>query len=180
MRVASVVDRGKWYIEYVLPIKISMEIPPEKRRLFYLVSVPVFLVGLVLGAFLASYVFFMAKDKLCSLWQSAPPKVNTVLTSGQIEKAASLQQNTTIFGKVTAKDASSFTLQFSITNPLDTKNATTTTAKVSFDASKDEVIVIKQGSTAKPISGTFGDIKVDQLVLLKVLNDVKTVYITSP
>ena len=58
---------------------LIMEIPPEKKPIFYLVSIPVFVAGLVLGALIVSYVFFKTKDRICLL--SQPPKINTGLTS---------------------------------------------------------------------------------------------------
>ena len=159
-----------------------MDIPPEKKPLFYLVSVPVFLVGLVLGSLLVIYVFFKTKDRICLL--SQPPKINTELTSAQVQGATSLEQNRPIFGKDLATDAGSFTLQFFVANPLDTKNSTTTSVKVSFDQKKDEVIKLKQVpatsgvSSVKETKAAFGDIKVGEQVLLKILDGKKWVYLT--
>ena len=121
---------------------LIMEIPPEKKPLFYLVSVPVFLVGLVLGALLVSYVFFKTKDTMCLLNQ--PAEVNTELTASQIQQAASVEQNRTIFGKILATDAGSFTLQFFVANPLDSKNSTTTSVKIPFDPKVDEAFTLNE------------------------------------
>ncbi len=85
-------------------------------------------------------------------------------------------------GKVVSKDASSFTLQLSIANPLDTKNSTTTVVKVPFDATKDEVIITRQDvktSAVDTIKASFNDVKVGSIILLKILNGKKTVYISS-
>jgi len=158
-----------------------MEIPPEKKPLFYLVSVPVFLAGIALGVLVVSYVFFKTKDTFCPLWQ--PPKVNTELTASQMQQATSVEQNRTIFGKVLATEASSFKLQFFLANPLDSGNSTTTSVNIPFDQEKDEVIKLKpvstQGvSTVKETKGSFGDIKVGEQVLVKILDGKKTVYIT--
>ena len=158
-----------------------MDIPPEKKPLFYLVSVPVFLVGLVLGSLLVIYVFFKTKDRICLL--SQPPKINTELTSAQVQGATSLEQNRTIFGKVTATEASSFKLQFFLANPLDSRNSTTTSVNIPFDQNKDEVMklrtVLTQGvSTVKETKASFSDIKVGEQVLLKILDGKKWVYLT--
>ena len=161
---------------------LIMDIPPEKKPMFYLVSIPVFIAGLVLGTLIISYVFFKTKDRICLLNQ--PAEVNTELTANQIQRAASLEQNRTIFGKVLATDAGSFTLQFFVANPLDTKNSTTTSVKVSFDQNKDEVIKLSSvtatpaASSVKEAKGSFGDIKVGDLVLLKILDGKKWVYLT--
>ena len=171
-----------FYAELCSIILLIMEIPPEKKPLFYLVSIPVFLVGLILGVLIVSYVFFKTKDMLCLV--SQPPKINTELTPAQVQRATSLDQNRTIFGKVTSAEASSFTLQFSIVNPLDTKNSTTTSVKVTFDEQKDEVIKLKQvpaasgASSVKETKGSFSDIKVGEQVLLKILDGKKWVYLT--
>lgn len=157
-----------------------MEIPPEKKPLFYLVSIPVFLVGLVLGALVVSYVFFKTKDTVCRLWQT--PQVSTELTPNQIQQAVSLRQDRELFGKVTSKDAGSFTLQVFVTNPLDSKNSTTTAVKISFDPKADAVVTLKKSvnsSTIKETPATFDAIKVGGQVLLKILDGKKTVYITS-
>lgn len=161
-----------------------MEIPSEKKPLFYLVSVPVFLVGLVLGVLIVSYVFFQTKDAVCRLWQP-PPQVNIGLTERQMEMAGYLERNRNIFGTVTSKDAGSFTLRFSVVNPLDTKNSTTTSVKIPFDQQKDEVIKLKTvpatptTSSVKEIKVSFSDIKVGEQVLLKILDGKKTVYIPT-
>ena len=158
-----------------------MDIPPEKKPIFYLVSIPVFVAGLVLGALIVSYVFFKTKDTMCLLNQ--PAEVNTELTANQIQRAASLEQNRTMFGTVASKEASSFKLQFFLANPLDTKNSTTTSVRVPFDQEKDEVIKLKpvstQGvSTVKETRGSFSDVKVGEQILVKILDGKKTVYIT--
>lgn len=158
-----------------------MEIPPEKKPMFYLVSVPVFLVGLVLGALIVSYVFFKTKDTVCRLWQ-APPKINTDLTSQQIQQAVSPEQNKNMFGRVTAKDAGSFTLQLFVANPLDSKNSTTTAVKISFDPKADAVVTLTKtanSSTIKETPATFDAIKVGVQVVVKILDGKKTVYIPS-
>lgn len=160
---------------------VYMEIPPEKKPLFYLVSVPVFLVGLVIGALLTSYVFFKTKDTIYRISQSQ--QVSAELTSTQIQQAASIERNRTIFGKVTATEASSFTLQFPLVNPLDTRNSTTTSVKIPFDPGVDEVIKLetvpaRTSSTVKESKASFSDIKVGEQVLLKILDGKKTVYIT--
>lgn len=159
-----------------------MEIPTEKNPLFYLVSVPVFLVGIALGALLISYLFFQTKDAICRLNQQLP-QVNTGLTERQMEMAGYLERNRNIFGTVTFKDADSFMLQFSVVNPLDTRNSTTTSVKIPFDQQKDEVIKLKispaeTGSTVKEIKAAFSDLKIGQQILLKILDGKKTVYIT--
>ncbi|MDO8481462.1 MAG: hypothetical protein Q7S75_00030 [bacterium] len=157
-----------------------MDIPPEKKPLFYLVSVPVFLIGLVLGVFIAGYIFFQTRDTVCPMWQT-PPKVNTDLTSQQIQQAVSPEQNKNMFGKVTAKDTSSFTLQLFVVNPLDSKNSTTTSVKIPFDPKLDAVVTLKKAtnsSTIKETPAVFDAIKVGQQVLVKVLDGKKTVYIT--
>lgn len=159
-----------------------MQIPPEKKSTFYVISALVMLAGIILGALLVSYIFFRIKDKMCLL--SQPAKVNTELTSAQVQKATSLQQNANIFGKVITKEAGAFTLEFSMVNPLDTKNSTTTTAKIPFDPTKDEVIKITQvpptptTSSIKQTNASFSDIKVGQQVWVKILNGKKTVYLS--
>lgn len=159
-----------------------MEIPPEKKPMFYLVSVPVFLGGLVLGALLISYVFFQTKDAICRVSQTQ--QVSTELTANQIQQAASIERNRTIFGKVASKEVSSFTLQFPVVNPLDTKNSTTTTINIPFDQTKDEVIKLETvptqtSSTVKETKASFSDIKVGEQILLKILDGKKIVYILS-
>lgn len=158
-------------------MRLIMEIPPEKKPLFYLVSIPVFLVGLVLGALLVSYVFFKTKDTLCLV--SQPPEVSTELTASQIQQAASLEQNRTIFGEIISKDTGSFVLQFLVANPLDVKNSTTTNVRVTFDPTTDEVIIPKPtATTVEQVGASFSDIKVGEQVLLKILDGKKTIYIT--
>ncbi len=157
-----------------------MIIPPEKKSTFYIITLLVLLVGVILGAMLASYSFVQNKDALCLAIQ--PPKTSTANTANQVQKLPSLQQNTTIFGKVTATDASSFTLQIPVANLLNAKNATTTTLKIPFDATKDSVVVIKKtasktGSTISTVAASFSDIKVGAQVLVKVVDGKKTVYI---
>ncbi|MDO8492248.1 MAG: hypothetical protein Q7S34_01225 [bacterium] len=159
-----------------------MDTPTEKKLSSYVIYVLIFIAGLVIGIILASYLFFLLKDKILLLNQS--PKINTTLTENQIQKVASLEQNKTIFGKVILKDASSFTLQISIVNPLDTKNSTTTSIKIPFDQS-NEVIIIKQvpatpsTSSIKTTTGSFSDLKVGQFILVKILDGKKTIYISS-
>jgi hypothetical protein len=158
-----------------------MDIPAEKKPMFYLVSVPVFVAGLVLGALIVSYVFFQTKDTICLMNQ--PPVVNTELTPAQLERAGYLEQNRSIFGEVTVKEASSFTLQFFLANPLDSRNSTTTSVNIPFDQNKDEVMklrtVLTQGvSTVKETKASFSDVKVGEQVLVKILDGKKTIYIT--
>ena len=160
-----------------------MEIPSERKSLFYLVSIPVLLVGFALGAIFVGYIFFKTKDRLCLL--NEPPEINTELTANQIQQAESLEQKRTIFGNVVATEANSFSLQFPVINPLDAQNSTTATVKVPFDAQKDEVVKLSSvhatpnQSSVKEVKASFGDIEVGQQVLLKILNGKKTVYIPA-
>lgn len=157
-----------------------MQIPPLKKSTFYIVIALVLLVGIILGLFLVSYAFYKNRDKVCLATEQ--PVVNTNLTENQIQNAVSLDSNKMMSGKVISKNASSFTLQVSITNPLDTKNSTTTMVKVPFDSAKDSVVIAKTNaktSTVSTTSGSFSDIKTGQQVLLKILNGKKTVYISS-
>ena len=156
-----------------------MEIPVQKKLTHYLVSTIIFLVGVVAGGIIVSYVFFKVKDRMCIV--SQPPVVSTALTATQIQQAASLEQNRTIFGKVLATDAGSFTLQFFVANPLDSRNSTTTSVKIPFDPKVDEVFTLKKAnssSTIKETKASFSDIQVGGQVLLKILDGKKTVYIT--
>jgi len=158
---------------------LIMEIPPEKKPIFYLVSIPVFVAGLVLGALIVSYVFFKTKDRICPLNQL--PEISTELNASQMQQAMSVEQNRTIFGKVLATDAGSFTLQFFVANPLDSRNSTTTSVKIPFDPKVDEVFTLKKAnssSTIKETKASFSDIQVGGQVLLKILDGKKTVYIT--
>ena len=157
-----------------------MQIPPLKKSTFYIVVVLILLVGIILGAFLVSYAFYKNREKVCLATQ--PPVVNTALTQSQVQNAVSLDTNKMMSGKVVSKDTSSFTLQVSITNPLDARDSVMTTVKVPFDATKDEVVIAKQDvktSTVETVKGSFSNIKVGQQVLLKILNGKKTVYISS-
>ena len=160
-----------------------MEIPVQKKLTHYLVSTIIFLVGVVAGGIIVSYVFFKVKDRMCIV--SQPPVVSTALTATQIQQAASLEQNRTIFGTIVATEVNSFSLQFPVTNPLDVKNSTTTTVKVPFDTQKDEVIKLSSApatpnqSSVKEVKASFGDIEVGQQVLLKILNGKKTVFIPT-
>lgn len=157
-----------------------MQIPPLKKSTFYTVIVLVLLVGIILGSFLVSYAFYKNRDKVCLATE--PPVVNTDLTQSQIQTAVSLDSNKMMSGKVVSKDASSFTMQVSIKNPLDAGNSVTTTVKVPFDSTKDVVVIAKtdaKTSTVSTTNGSFSDIKVGQQLLLKILNGKKTVYISS-
>lgn len=157
-----------------------MQIPPLKQSTFYIVIVLVLIVGIVLGALLIGYAFSKNREKVCLATES--PVINTDLTQSQVQNAVSLDSNKMMFGKVVSKYASSFTLQVSITNPLDTKNSTTTVVKIPFDATKDEVIISKQNantSNVEIIKASFSDIKVGRQILLKIINGKKTVYLTS-
>lgn len=157
-----------------------MQIPPLKKSTFYVVIALVLLVGIVLGALFFSYIFSKNREKVCLATE--PTVVNTNLTESQIQTAVSLDSNKMMSGKVVSKDASSFTLQVSITNPLDTRNSVTTTVKVPFDATKDEVVIAKtdaKTSTVETIKASFSDIKTGQQVLLKIINGEKTIYLSS-
>lgn len=157
-----------------------MQIPPLKKSTFYVVIMLVLLVGIVLGALLIGYAFSKNRDKVCLA--SEPVKVDTSLTQNQVQTAVSLDTNKMLSGEVISKDASSFTLQTSITNPLDAGNSVMTTVKVPYDATKDEVIIAKQNtntSTVETVKASFNDIKVGSTVLLKILNGKKTIYLSS-
>lgn len=157
-----------------------MQIPPLKKSTFYIVIALVLIAGIILGVFLISYAFSKNRERVCLATQ--PPVVNTDLTESQIQTAVSLDSNKMMSGKVVSKNASSFTMQVSITNPIDSKNSTTTTVKVPFDATKDEVVIAKtdaKTSTVETVKASFSDIKVGSTVLLKILNGKKTVYISS-
>ena len=158
-----------------------MQIPPLKKSTFYIVIVLVLLVGIILGALFFSYVFSKNRERVCLLTE--PSVINTSLTDNQVQTAVSLETNKMISGKIVSKDTNSFTLQVSITNPLDSQNSTTTTVKVPYDATKDEVIIAKQNtntSTVETAKASFSDIKVGQQILLKILNGKKTIYLPSP
>lgn len=157
-----------------------MQIPPLKRSTFYGIVTLVLLVGIILGVLLVGYAFSKNREKICLAAQ--PPVINTSLTQDQVQTVVSLDTNKMMSGKVVSKDAGSFTLQVSITNPLDTKNSTTTMVKVPFDSAKDSVVIAKTNvktSTVETVKASFSDIKVGQQVLLKILNGKKTVYISS-
>lgn len=158
-----------------------MQIPPLKKSTFYIITVLVLLVGIILGALFFDYVFFKNRDIFCELGQ--PPKVNTEFTQKQIQAATSITSNRAMFGKVIYKEASLFTIELTIVNPLDTKNSTTTTIKVPFDKNKDEVIKIEQGpetpvdSVVKTTNSSFSNIRVGDRVLVKFLDGKKTIYL---
>ena len=157
-----------------------MQIPPLKKSIFYIVVALALIVGIILGALLVGYAFSKNREKVCLATE--PAVINTDLTQTQIQNAVSLDSNKMMSGKVVSKDASSFTLQLSIANPLDTKNSTTTVVKVPFDATKDEVIITRQDvktSAVDTIKASFNDVKVGSIILLKILNGKKTVYISS-
>lgn len=157
-----------------------MQIPPLKKSTFYIVIVLVLLAGIILGAILISYAFSKNRDKVCLATE--PPVVNTDLTESQIQTAVSLDTNKMMSGKVVSKNANSFTMQVSIKNPLDAGNSVTTTVKVPFDATKDEVVIAKtdaKTSTVSTTSGSFADIKTGQQVLLKIVNGKKAIYLSS-
>jgi hypothetical protein len=155
-----------------------MEIPVEKKPRHYLAFVAVFLIGLIVGGILMSYLFFKVKDRLGVVTQ--PPQISTDITPAQIERVTEMDRNRTIFGTVTAKDANSFTLQFAISNPFDSANSTTTTARIPFDGQTDEVIKpTPSGSAVKEEKATLNDIKVGQLILLRILDGKKTVFIPA-
>ena len=157
-----------------------MQIPPFHKSTFYVTIVLVLIIGVVLGSFLVSYAFSKNRDRVCLATQQ--PVVNTDLTQSQVQNAVSLDSNKMMSGKVISKDASSFTLQVSITNPLDTKNSTTTMVNVPFDATKDEVVIAKTDAKTSIVSTTkasFSDIKTGQQILLKIINGEKTVYLSS-
>lgn len=157
-----------------------MQIPPLKKSTFYGIVAIVLLAGIVLGALFFSYIFSKNIEKICLL--SQPVEVNTDLTENQIQTAVSLDLNKMMSGKVVSKEAVSFTLQVSVTNPLDVGNSVVTTVKVPFDATKDEVVIAKQDiktSTVETVKASFSDIKIGGTVLLKILNGKKTVYLSS-
>lgn len=157
-----------------------MQIPPLKKSTFYIVIVLVLLVGIVLGALLVSYSFYKNREKVCIATE--PAVVNTDITESQIQTAVSLDSNKMMSGKVVSKDAGSFTLQVSVTNPLNAGNSVMTTVKVPFDSAKDSVVIAKTNAKTSTVSttiGSFSDIKTGQQVLLKILNGKKTVYISS-
>lgn len=157
-----------------------MQIPPLKKSTFYIIIVLVLLAGTILGVLLVGYAFSKNREKVCLATQ--PQVINTDITQSQIQTAVSLDSNKMMSGKVVSKDAGSFTLQVSVTNPLDAGNSVMTTVKVPFDATKDEVVIAKQNtktSTVETVKASFSDIKVGEQVLLKILNGKKTVYISS-
>ena len=156
-----------------------MQIPPLQKSTFYIVIALVLVAGIILGALLVSYIFFKNREQVCLA--SQPPVINTDLTENQVQNAVSLDTNKMMSGKVVSKEANSFTMQVSITNPIDSKNSTTTMVKVPFDATKDEVIIAKQNtntSTVETVKASFGDIKVGQQILLKILNGKKTIFLS--
>lgn len=155
-----------------------MEIPVQKKPTHYFVTIVVFLIGVVVGGIIVSYVFFKVKDRLYVI--SQPPVISTALTAEQVQQAASITEDRTIAGKVTAVDTSSFSILIPVVNPIDSKNSTTTTVRIPFNQSTDEVIMPKPtATTVAQIKASFGDIKVGQLVLVKILNGKKTVFIPA-
>lgn len=157
-----------------------MQIPPLQKSTFYIIIVLVLVAGIILGSLIVSYAFYKNRATVCLATET--PVVNTDLTQSQIQSAVSLDSNKMMSGKVVAKEASSFTLQVSITNPLDSKNSTTTMVQVPFDPAKDEVVIAKtdtKTSTVETTSGSFSDIKTGQPVLLKIVNGEKTIYLSS-
>lgn len=157
-----------------------MQIPPLQKSTFYTVVALVLLTGIVIGVLIISYAFSRNREKVCLL--SQPQEINTALTESQVQTAVSLDTNKMMSGKVVSKDASSFTLQVSVTNPLDAGNSVMTTVKVPFDATKDEVVIAKQNtntSTVETVKASFSDIRVGSTVLLKILNGKKTIYLSS-
>jgi len=156
-----------------------MQIPPLKKSTFYTIVALVLLAGVVIGALIISYAFSKNREQVCLATQ--PPVINTDLTENQVQTAVSLDTNKMMSGKVVSKDTNSFTLQVSVTNPLDAGNSVMTTVKVPYDATKDEVIIAKQNtntSTVETVKASFSDIKVDQQVLLKILNGKKTIFLS--
>ena len=160
-----------------------MQIPPLKKSTFYVAVALVLLAGIIIGGLFISYAFYKNKDNICLF--SKPPKINTNLTSKQIEKATSPESNKIIFGKVISKGNKEFAVQTTITNPLNGKVATTTDIKIAFDESKDEIVLVKSSPTAgkepaaaKLVAASYGDIKVGDIALVKIVAGKKTIYLT--
>ena len=156
-----------------------MQIPPLKKSTFYFIIAAVLLVGIVLGSLLLAGYLYIHKDKLFVLNQ--PVIVNTDLPQQFIEKVTALTPGMTISGRVLTKEASQFSIETTVSNPLDAKNSTTTEVTVPFDVQKDEVMLFKPvpggSGEVEPLAGSFSDIKISTQLYVTVLQDKKIIYL---
>lgn len=158
-----------------------MDIPPEKKSTSYITVFLTLVVGVVLGALVVIYIFFSNRALVCR--QNASPAAGAMpTTTVQTERTTVSAQNTTLFGIIVSKDSSSFTLKFSAANLQDPQSSTATQNRISFDAAKDEVVIVKRAASAantiKPVTASFADIEVGQQVIVKIVDGKKTVYLT--
>ena len=159
-----------------------MQIPPLKKSTFWLIVAASILAGIVIGGLFIGYVaFYKFKGELLAAAQ--PPKINTNLTTEQIQRATARETDRTIFGKVISKESDKIVIETTVTNLLDQKNSTTTILNIPFDAQKDEVVIVKQAavpgasSTVQEVKVSLNDIKIGQQVLVKILSGKKTIYL---